>query len=123
VVVGRRALEIAHALRPTLPLYSAADEPTLTLYAVTLARIELASAALDEIDQTSAGGPLGPYLVEQAEKFARLRDDLRGWVNTARRLGNDLGLSPTSRARLGLDLAATQRILGAELLERYGGAA
>ena len=50
------------------------------------------------------GEDLGPGL-------QRLREDLRRWINTARGLAADLGLTPTSRARLGLDIAATARTL------------
>jgi hypothetical protein len=121
--IGDRATEIADDIRPTLPAYAAADEPVLLLLATTLARIERANAAIEAVD--AASEPLGGYLAARdsptlAPDLSRLRSDLRSWINTARRLANDLGLTPTSRARLGLDLVAAQRI-GGELLERYGG--
>ncbi len=109
-----RVSEIADAIRPTLPAYSVADEPVLLLLSTTLARIERAIAALETVDENSS--PLGQYLGASdgpnlAPDLARLRQDLRAWIGLARRLANDLGLTPTSRARLGLDIAATQRTL------------
>ena len=52
-----------------------------------------------------------------APDLSRLRQDLRAWIGLARRLANDLGLTPTSRAKLGLDIAATQRTLS--VIEYY----
>jgi hypothetical protein len=95
--IGDRATRIADEIRETMPARADADEPVLLLLATTLARIERANAALIATDDTSSR--------------QRLSDDLRSWINTARRLANDLGLTPTSRARLGLDIAATQRSL------------
>ena len=112
--LGDRASEIADEIRPTLPAYSPADEPTLLLFATTLARIERANAAIETVDANTAS-PLSEYLAGTeatlAPNLAALRNDLRAWINTARRLANDLGLTPTSRAKLGLDIAATQRTL------------
>jgi hypothetical protein len=107
-----RAEQLATELRHVVPVYTAADEPTVRLLAVTLARIERATAALDELDeQTGDRSALGPYLIAEAPKLQRLREDLRGWINTARRLAGDLGLNPTSRAKLGLDIARTEDAL------------
>lgn len=121
--IGERAGEIADEIRPTMPAYAPADEPVLLLLATTLARIERANAAIEVVDVTSPS-PLSEYLAADeptvAPNLAALRADLRGWINTARRLANDLGLTPTSRAKLGLDIAAAQRI-GSGLVERYGG--
>ena len=95
-----RAGEIADELREIVPTYSPADEPAVRLLALMLGRIELASAALDQLDETA-----------DAAKLQRLRQDALGWVNAARRLMNDLGMTPTSRARLGLDLVRTEDTL------------
>jgi hypothetical protein len=124
--IGDRATEIADQVRETMPAYAPCDEPVLLLLATTLARIERANAAIELVD-ASATSALSEYLGGGDEPtlgpdLARLRADLRSWINTARRLGNDLGMTPTSRARLGLDIAAAQRI-GSELVERYGGRA
>lgn len=112
--IGDRAAVIADEIRPTLPAYSVADEPVLLLLATTLARIERGNAAIEAVDAVSE--PLGGYLAASDEptlapNLATLRADLRAWINAARRLANDLGLTPTSRAKLGLDIAATQRAL------------
>jgi hypothetical protein len=114
VGISDRAAEIADQIRETLPAYSAADEPVLTLLALTLGRIERGVAALEAVDENSS--PLGQYLSASdgpslAPDLARLREDVRKWVGLARRLSGDLGLTPTSRAKLGLDIAATQRTL------------
>jgi hypothetical protein len=110
--IGDRATEIAADVRPTLPAYAAADEPVLLLLATTLARIERANAAIELVDENSTSA-LSEYLGGDEKTLApdlsRLRQDLRAWIGLARRLANDLGLTPTSRARLGLDIASAQR--------------
>jgi hypothetical protein len=98
-----RGKEIAEEIRPTLPAGAVCDEPVLQLLALTLARVERGAAAIERVDDLS--------------ESLRLSHDLRAWVNGARRLANDLGLTPTSRARLGLDIAATRRTLS--LIEAY----
>lgn len=108
--IGDRAREVADEIRPTCPAYSPADEPVVLLLATTLVRIERANTAMEEVDAKAS--PLGPYLGDDfGPGLARLREDLRRWINTARGLASDLGLTPTSRARLGLDIAATARTL------------
>jgi hypothetical protein len=102
-----------------VPAYSPADEAMVRLLALVLARIERAVAALDRLDDASEGSELKLYLGDSAQSFQRLREDCRGWVNTARRLSNDLGLSPTSRAKLGLDVARTGDALERYLAEHY----
>jgi hypothetical protein len=83
------------------------------LFATALVRIENASNAMALVDESAT--PLGPYLGggkngdDLGPGLQRLREDLRRWVETARRLANDLGLTPTSRAKLGLDIASAQR--------------
>ncbi len=99
-----RAAEITDDLREVVPAYAPSDEPTLGLLGLVLARIEKATAALDKVDEMSEANPLAAYTVGEAAKLQRLREDARGWVNTARRLCNDLGLTPTSRAKLGLNV-------------------
>jgi hypothetical protein len=109
VGLGQRAAEIAEDIRPTLPAYSICDEPVVLLFAGTLARIERGMQAIEAIDEKLARDPLSPWMVEEAAKLQRLREDLRSWINTARRLANDLALTPTSRAKLGLDIALARR--------------
>jgi hypothetical protein len=112
VKLSARAAEIADAIRPTLPLYSPVDEPVLQLLGLTLTRIEKATAAIEEVDERAAS-ELGPYVIDDASKLTALRADLRGWIGTARNLANDLGATPTARARLGLDIARTEDALDA----------
>jgi hypothetical protein len=102
VRIEGRAREVVDELRPTLPLFSPADEPVLRLLAIALVRVERAAAALDAADEV--------------RELAALKADLRGWIASARNLANDLGLTPTSRARLGLDLARAEDTL-AQLAE------
>jgi hypothetical protein len=120
VKLDRRAEEIAALVRPTLLLYSPADEPVLRLFCVTCVRIERASAALSKIDETGSS-EIAPYLVDAADKLGRLRSDLRGWINTARNLANDLGMTPRSRAALGLDLVRSGDALREYLERNYAG--
>lgn len=112
--LGPRAAEIADELRADVPLYRPADEVALLLLATTLARIEAAEKVLLAIDERLGGTAGGSYvgMSEAAELLAqvqRLRQDQRGWLNSALRILNDLGLTPTARARLGLDVAQTRR--------------
>lgn len=114
-----RAAELAAELRAVVPAYSPADEPMVRMLAIVLARVERATAALEKVDDAAEGNEVGVYLGDGAESMRRLREDSRGWINTARRLANDLGLTPTSRARLGLDIARTGDVLAEYLAENY----
>lgn len=111
VRLGHRAAEIADELRPLIPGYTSMDEPALRILAFVLARLEAASAALDAVDATSEGRELAAYTAESAPALQRLREDARGWTNTARRLLNDLCLTTASRAKAGLHLAQTESTL------------
>lgn len=90
VALGPRTDELADGLRPLVPGYSPADEPAVRLLSLAFSRLERAEAALDQAKPDEAG---------------RLRQDALGWANAARRLLGDLGMTPTSRAKLGLDIA------------------
>ena len=114
-----RADELAAELRQVVPGYSAADEAMVRLLALVLARIERATAALEKVDDAAEGNEVAAYTGEAAEPLRRLREDSRGWINTARRLANDLGLTPTSRAKLGLDIARTGDALAEYLAVAY----
>jgi hypothetical protein len=103
--LGERVSELAVEIRDSVPVYSPADEVVVRLLAVTLARIERASVAIDRVDDEAEGKEIDAYAGARGEQLQRLRSDLRGWINSARRLANDLGLTPTSRAKLGLDIA------------------
>ena len=79
-----RTEELAAELREVAPLYSPADEVVIRLLALVLARIELAAAAIDRVDEASAGRELGAYAgTDAALGLERLRSDLRRWVDTA----------------------------------------
>jgi hypothetical protein len=106
--LSRRSSEIADGLREIVPTYSEADEPTIRLLALVLARIETVNDWLSEhgVFRTSRGDPQ-PIL-----------RSLSTWENTASRLADRLGLTPTSRAALGLDLARAHEAGIEALLER-----
>ena len=115
LATSKRAEALAGEIRATMPLYSAADEPAIRLLAVTLARVERAAAALDEVDEHLGEKRLAAFMAEGQERLDRLRRDLRAWIGTANRLMSELGMTPSSRARLGLDLALAQRASDAAL--------
>lgn len=94
VKLGPRVDELVELIRPDVPMVRPADELTIRLLAVTLARLERALEALE-------GGP--------AADMARLEADARGWVNRATSLSDKLGLNPMARARLGVDVANARR--------------
>lgn len=107
--LGARASEIAERLRTVVPAGAEADEPTVALLAVTLARVEAAERALAGLDERIEENPLSVYLSDSREKLERLRADLRGWVHTAARLAEALGMTPRSRAQLGLAVQQLQQ--------------
>lgn len=105
-----RAEEIADEVRGLVPAGSPADEPALRLLALSLAQVEAATLYLAEngvVD--SRGKPQG------------ILKHLGTMTNTAARLCDRLGLTPTSRASLGLDLTrARGEALRAHIAESYG---
>jgi hypothetical protein len=92
--LGPRVDELVELIRPDVPMLRPADELTVRLLAVTLARLERALGALEEAEPGS---------------MEKLESDARGWVNRAAQLADKLGLNPTSRARLGVDVATARR--------------
>jgi hypothetical protein len=106
---GERAEQIVEELRPTLPLYHPADEPALALLGATMTRVERATRAINEVDAALGEKGLNAYLGANADRLDRLRQDLRGWIGTTVRLMQELGMTPASRARLGLDIALAER--------------
>ncbi len=95
--LGPRVEALADELRPSVPAYAASDEVALRLLALALSRLEATSAAL------ANAGP---------EAMQRLRSDERSWANSARNTLADLGMTPASRARLGLDLHRSASLAG-----------
>lgn len=111
-------LAVTHGARAMLRLAPRAEQiaddlRTIRLLALVLARIETANEWLDEH---------GLFRNGKGEPQAILKN-VSTWENTASRLMDKLGLTPTSRAALGLDLARThdaQAVLNAYLRERHG---
>jgi hypothetical protein len=104
-----RADEFYVQLAPHVPIHTQADGPVLSLACFSLAQVERAGLVLAVeqarvVHAADEGEPPAP-------RFDRLAADARAWVKTASRLLDQLGMSPTSRARLGLDISATQRSL------------
>ncbi len=89
-----RAAEIADDVRAIVPVSSEADEPTIRLLSLVLARIETANEWLAEAGMfRNAEGEPQPIL-----------KSLSTWENQAARLLASLGCTPTSRAALGVDI-------------------
>lgn len=88
-----RVGELTDELRSVVPNCQPADEPTIKLLALMLAKVEAISAWIDErgLFRNEAKGELWPVLAAQSK-----------WVNTAARLADQLGLTPTARVRLGV---------------------
>jgi hypothetical protein len=94
VLLQPRVAELEVEIAAVVPNYRRSDAHIVKLLAICEASIERAVAGLE----TVAPGDM-----------ARLEADLRSWINSARRLANDLALSPTARARLKLDVALERR--------------
>lgn len=107
LAIPSRARELADDLRALLPAHSAADDPTVALAATVLSRIEAANLWLDEygIFANAKGAPQ-PILKA-----------LSTWENTAARLLDRLGMTPTARATLGLHIARAHEAGLADLIE------
>jgi hypothetical protein len=109
VALEPRAAEIAVEVRELVPASSPADEPSIRLLALALAQVEAASVWLAEHG-----------LVDENGNARNLLKHLGTMMNTAARIADRLGMTPTSRARLGLDLSRTGDVLGEYLAERDG---
>jgi len=114
-----RARDIRAELEELLPLRSPADAPTVDLLAMTLAQLERAMLHLGAVQADEAEAIRDRKRVDRqtGATLQRLQADTRGWVSRAERLLHALGLTPTSRAQLGLDIARTQNAL--EALEEH----
>ena len=97
---GDEVDERAAVLAPLVPCYLDSDAPAVSLLALTLGRIVRGEQALASAEDDG-----------KTDTAATLRRDLRGWVNTATKLLDALGMTPTARARLGLDVAAARRAM------------
>jgi hypothetical protein len=113
---------LADGIRASMPSYAASDEVTIELLAITMRRVERATAAIDAADSMIGERPLAAYNFKGPE-LKSLRDDLRSWIRLCASLADSLGMSPLARSRLGLNVAMTRRALGEDLVERYTGGA
>src|SRR5207249_3572151 len=86
--------DTADVVRDLVPIGHDADEPTVQTFAFVLEQLRAAGKALEE---ASTNG--------RRQQLLRLSQDANGWANTALRFAKELGLTPRSRAELGLDLA------------------
>ncbi len=121
VSLGPRAAEIAEQLRALVPGGDPVDGPAVSVLASVLARLERAMSALDAVDAATSEHPLSQYAgskTETLDQFARLRQDAKGWANVALRGLDALALVPTSRGRLGLDVARMRRLDLSRLSDR-----
>jgi hypothetical protein len=105
-----RTLEIFAWIEETQPVSAPCDRLTKLRLAVVYRRSELAVAAIDEADRLTAERPIAAYAVEK-EWMPRLRADLDRWMSRATSLERELGRTPASRARLGLDIASARRAM------------
>jgi hypothetical protein len=113
-----RAKKLRDELASLIPLGTDSDAPALDLLALVLAQTERAGLALaveqaESSARVQVGEPASPRL-------DRLAQDCRGWINTATRLLDALGMTPTSRARLAGDLAVASRDAGLARLAAEG---
>jgi phage terminase small subunit len=109
--IAPRAAELRAELLELVPIVSDADQPAVTLLARVLARLERADEWIEEHGFFDRAGRVRPILKV-----------LGGWETTAARLCDQLGLTPTARAKLGLNLTrARGAALREYVQEQYGG--
>jgi hypothetical protein len=117
-----RAEDLREQLAPLVPFATAADAPLVDLLSFTMAQVERAALVL-AIEQAESQRAVEQGL-PPSPRLDRLAADSRAWVKTGAKLLDQLGLSPTSRARLAGDLAGAEKTLTARALrEQYGEAA
>lgn len=103
-----RAAELVDEIRDLVPARSDADDPTIGLLALTFAQVEAATLYVAEHG-----------IVDERGEARSILRHLGTMINTAGRLCDRLGLTPTSRAQLGLDLTrARGEALDAYLAEK-----
>ena len=105
-----RVAELVEQIAATQPVSHAADEGAYWRLALAYRRAELSAKALDAADRELGEHPLAAYR-DGADFLARLREDHARWLRLAGKIEEELGRTPTSRAKLGLDIAATRRQL------------
>ena len=102
-MLAARAAEHAAGLRDLVPGAIEADEIAVSSLALIVARIEAASHALATLD---GDDPSAQFRDNRGEK---LRADAARWLRLALDYCTALGLTPSSRARLGIEVAEAQR--------------
>jgi hypothetical protein len=110
VALEPRAAEIADEVRGLVPASSPSDEPSIRLLALALAQVEAATVWLAENG-----------IVDETGNARNLLKHLGTMMNTAARIAANVGMTPTSRAALGVDVARTHDVLGEYLRARNGG--
>jgi hypothetical protein len=131
-----RAGEVAEAITAVMmreDIYRESFAPTVQATAMVLVRFERAEAALEELErrlEEQGESPLAAYLAagKAGSLHFRLRQDARGWANSARGYLGDLGLSPAALARISRDsglgraarASAALRALEAHVEREYG---
>jgi hypothetical protein len=110
VKLAPRAAQLADDIRAVAPAGDDSDEVAIRLLALTLAQVEAATSWLAEQGIVDGeGNPRG------------ILRHLGTMMNTAARLANALGMTPTARAKMGLNLArARGEALRQHLDEHYG---
>jgi Phage terminase, small subunit len=101
-VLRAKVDELADEISSIVPASNEADQPTIRLLALALARIE---AAHDWLQSQ----PHGLFRDGKGTPQPILKQ-LSTWENSAARLCDRLGLTPVSRASLGLDLVRTEAV-------------
>ena len=105
-----RVAEFVAFIFDTQPVAAPCDAGAVWRLALCYRRLELSATALDEADRASASSPVGAY-ADSAQWLGRLRGDHDRWLSRAASIEAELGRTPASRAKLGLDVALARRAL------------
>jgi len=108
-VVAERAESIRTQLFELVPVRTDADTPAITLLSNQLARISLVNDWLNEVGILDAKGEPRSVL-----------GMLTRWENSAAKMCDQLGLTPTARVRLGLDLSRVEPSMVQRMQEGKG---
>jgi hypothetical protein len=106
VAISPRAEELAEVIRFSAPWLEPADDLAVRALGVVLARVERAEDALTAAEQDDEN---------DLDVLSRFQHNLRGWLSVAERYFSALGLTPASRARLGVNVAMARRLTVVEL--------
>jgi hypothetical protein len=107
--IGKRAAELVDDIRKDVVSYRSSDEWMVRLLALSWARVEAITAALETATEPSV----------QAE----LDRQQHRWVNRAAALLGQLGMTPKSRWAMGVDIAITARSAGLNVADLAAAAA